>query len=128
MGNIFGNIGYTFGNGYRFGTNAAYFSGNITLQGKSSNGTYLSPVISKTFLNKTATIALAVNNPFGPYQTIRSSTTTAQYEQSSFNQGNFRSFAIRFNYRFGKLTSDIKKNEHSIDNDDTKGGGKSSGN
>jgi len=128
MGNFFANIGYTFGKGFRFGTNAAYFSGNITLQGKSGSGTYLSPVISKTFLNKTATIALAVNNPFSAYQTIRSSTTTAQYDQSSFNQGNIRSFAIRFNYRFGKLTSDIKKNEHGIDNDDTKGGGKSSGN
>jgi len=127
VGNIFANMGYTFDKGYRFGINAGYFTGNITLQGKTGSGTYSSPVISKTFLNKTATIALAVNNPFSAFQTIRSSTATPQYEQSSFNQGNFRSFAIRFNYRIGKLTSDIKKNEHGIENDDTKGGGKSSG-
>jgi len=127
VGNAFTNIGYTFSKGYRFGFNAGYFSGNVTLQGKSGSGTYSSPVISKTFLNKTATIALAVNNPFSEFQTLRSSTTTPQYYTSSFNQGNVRSFAIRFNYRFGKLTSDIKKNVHGIENDDTKGGGKSTG-
>jgi hypothetical protein len=122
IGNIFMNAGYAFDKGYRIGLNAGYFTGNITLQGKSGSGTYTSPVVSKTFLDKKATIALAVNNPFAPFQTIHSSTSTAQYYQSTFNQTNFRSFAIRFNYRFGKLTSDIKKNKNGINNDDTKGG------
>jgi hypothetical protein len=32
-----------------------------------------------------------------------------------------RSFNFGFNYRFGKLKAEIKKNQRGIDNDDTKG-------
>lgn len=121
--NLFTNIGYTFGtSGYRLGFSGGYFTGNITLQGKTSSGTYSSPVITKTFLNKMASVGLAVNNPFAKFQTLRSTTTTPQYITSTFNEGNYRSFAIRFNYRFGKLDSDIKKNERPINGDDTGGG------
>jgi hypothetical protein len=127
VGYINVNGSYVFAKTYRFGINAGYFIGNVTLQGKSGHSFYSSPVLSKTFLEKRATIGLAVNNPLSPFQTIRSSTSTPQYYQSSYNQGQFRSFALRFNYRFGKLTSDIKKNAHGIDNDDTKGGAKNSG-
>jgi hypothetical protein len=126
--NLFANLGWTFGKGYRLGLNAGYFSGNVTLQGSTGHFLYTSPVISKTFLKKMATLAIAVNNPFSSYQVFRSSTTTPQYVQSSFNQAQFRSFALRFNYRFGKLTSDIKKNKHGINNDDTKEGEKAATN
>jgi hypothetical protein len=126
--NLFANIGWTFGKGFRLGLNAGYFSGNVTLQGTTGHYIYSSPVISKTFLNKMATLGIAVNNPFSPYETFKSSTTTPQYFQSSFNQGQFRSFALRFMYRFGKLTSDIKKNKHGINNDDTKEGEKAATN
>jgi len=119
--NLSANVSYSFGSGYRIGTAASFLTGNITLQGKSGNSIYLSPVITKSFLNKKATIGLAVNNPFSPYQTIKSTLSTNQYYTSSFSQSNFRSFGVRFNYRFGKLSSELKKSKHEINNDDTKG-------
>lgn len=126
MGNVFANAGYKFAEGYRLGVDAGYFSGNLVLQGQSSKFIYSSYVLSKEFFKKSATISLVANNPYSKFQTYRSTTTTAAYYQSSYNQNYYRTFALRFNYKFGKLKSDIKKNQHGINNDDTKGGGKSS--
>jgi outer membrane receptor protein involved in Fe transport len=126
-GNAFANAGYKFGKGYRLGIDAGYFSGDVVLQGQSSKFIYSSYVLSKEFLDKKATISLVANNPYSKYQYYRSTTTTADYYQSSFNQNYYRTFAVRFNYKFGKLNSEIKKNKRGISNDDTKGGGKSSG-
>ena len=125
-GNAFFNGGYKFGNGFRFGIDAGLFSGEVNLQGKVSSFIYTSYVLSKTFLNKKATISLVSNNPYSKFFTSRSYTSTPDFYQSSFNQNPYRTFAIRFNFRFGKLNSDIKKNQRGINNDDTKGG-KSSG-
>lgn len=126
-GNAFGNAGYKFGKDYRFGIDAGYFSGDVTLQGQSSRFIYTSYVLTKEFLNKKASISLVANNPYSKYQTYRSSTTTADFTQSVFNQNYYRSFAVRFNYKFGRLNSEIKKNQRGINNDDTKSGGKSTG-
>ena len=125
-GNAFANASYKFNKGYRFGIDAGFFSGDVNLQGRSSNFIYNSYVLTKEFLNKNATISLVANNPETKFHENSSTTTTAQYYQSSFNQNPYRTFAIRFSYKFGKLNSEIKKNQHGINNDDTKGGGKSS--
>lgn len=126
-GDIFSNARYKFDNGYAFGVNAGFFSGNITLQGKQSNFIFSQYVFSKEFLNKKATISLVANNPYSKFNTFRSTTTSVDFYQSSINQNYYRSFAVRFNFKFGKLNSEIKKNQHGINNDDTKGGGKSTG-
>jgi outer membrane receptor protein involved in Fe transport len=126
-GNTFASAGYKFDSGYRIGIDAGFFSGDVNLQGRSSNYIYNSLVITKEFLKKNATISLVANNPETKYHNYTSNTTTAQYYQSSFNQEPYRTFAIRFSYKFGKLNSEIKKNQHGINNDDTKGGGKNSG-
>ncbi len=125
-GNVFANAGYKFGKGYRFGIDAGYFSGNVVLQGSTNKYIYYSNVFSKTFL-KNATISLVANNPFSKFITSTNTTTTNDFYQYGYNQNYYRTFAVRFNYKFGRLTSDIKKNQHGINNDDTKGGGKSSG-
>jgi hypothetical protein len=125
-GNAFLNIGYKFGSGFRFGIDAGVFSGDVNLQGKSSGFIYSSYVLSKTFLhNKKATISLVSNNPYSTFFTSRTHITTPDFYQSSFNQYPYRTFAIRFNFKFGKLNSEIKKNQRGINNDDTKSGGKS---
>ncbi len=126
-GNAFGNAGYKFDNGYRFGIDAGFFSGDVNLQGKSNAFIYNSYVLTKEFLKKKATISLVANNPETKFHEFRSTTTTPEYYQSQFNQNPYRTFAIRFSYKFGKLNSEIKKNQHGINNDDTKGGGQSSG-
>jgi outer membrane receptor protein involved in Fe transport len=123
-GNAFGNAGYKFDKGYRIGIDAGYFTGDVTLQGQSSKFIYSSYVLSKEMLNKKMTISMVANNPYSKFQTFRSSTTSADFAQNSFNQNFYRSFAVRINYKFGKLNSEIKKNQRGINNDDTKGGGK----
>lgn len=123
---IFSNARYKFSKGgYAIGAIAGYFSSTILLQGQSSGSLFTQFLVSKEFLNKKATISLVSNNPFSKYINYTSTVHTDQYYQSSFNQNYNRSFAIRFNFKFGKLSSDIKKNQRGINNDDTKGGGKS---
>jgi hypothetical protein len=122
-GNIFANMGYKLGKGYRFGVDAGYFSGNVVLQGSTSKYIYSSYVLTKEFLNKNASVSLVANNPYSKYTTYKSTTTTVDYYQYGYYQNYYRSLAIRFNYKFGKLNSDIKKNQRGIENNDTKGGG-----
>ncbi|MBW4891257.1 TonB-dependent receptor [Mucilaginibacter sp. HMF5004] len=130
-GNVFLNTGYKFKSGYRIGFNGGYFYGDVTLQGRNGDYMYNSYVVGKDFLkNNKATISLVANNPYRKYFNQKSYTNTADFNQSSYYKGPYQSFAVRFNYRFGKLNSDIKKNQRGINNDDTKGGGgnKTSGN
>jgi outer membrane receptor protein involved in Fe transport len=121
-GDFFLNAGYKFGKDYRLGFNGGIFSGNVNLQGKTGDFMFNSYSIARSFKNKKITITLVANNPYGKFFNSKSYTSTPDFYQSSINQNLYRSFAIRFNFRFGKLNSDIKKNQRGINNDDTKGG------
>jgi hypothetical protein len=127
-GNAFGNLRYKFDKGFALSFNAGFFSGNVNLQGKSSAFVFNQYLFSKDFFNKKMTLVLVANNPYSKFNTFRSTINSTEFYQSSYNQNYYRSFAFRVNFRIGKLNSDIKKNQHGINNDDTKGGGKSSGN
>ncbi|MDB5132211.1 MAG: TonB-dependent receptor [Mucilaginibacter sp.] len=124
-GNAFGNTRYRFKNGFAFAFNAGYFSGNVNLQGKSSDFIFNQYLLSKDFFNKKLTLVLVANNPYHKYNSFRSTINSTEFYQNTFNQNYYRSLAFRINFRFGKLNSDIKKNQHGIENDDTKGRGKS---
>jgi len=126
-GNTFFNTRYKFDDGYAIGFNAAFITGNVTLQGESNDRFFSQFVFSKEFLNKKMVISLVANNPYSKYIDYRTTINTIDFSQSSYSQNYYRTFAIRFNYKFGKLNSDIKKNQRSINNDDVKGGTKSSG-
>ena len=128
LGNMFTSLAYKFDSGYRIGVNTGYFSGNVNLQGRSSYFIFNSYVFSKDFLDKKASISLVTNNPWARYWHGSSTTTTPDFIQDNTHDQTYRTFAVRVSYRFGKLNSDIKKNEHGIDNDDTKSGTKSTGN
>jgi outer membrane receptor protein involved in Fe transport len=121
VGNMFTNISYKFDDGYRIGTNTGYFSGNVNLQGTSSYFIFNSYVFSKDLLKKNATISFVANNPWSKFWIGNSYTRTTDFYQENNNYNTYRTFAIRLSYKFGKLNSDIKKNQHGIDNDDTKG-------
>ncbi len=125
-GNAFLNAGYKFGKGFRVGFDAGYFSGDVNLQGQTSPFIFNSYTVSKTFLNKRLTLTAVMNNPYSRFYTFKSTTVTPDFYQSSYNDIFYRSFALRFNFKFGKLNSDIKKNQRGINNDDKKAG-KSSG-
>jgi hypothetical protein len=126
-GNAFGNLRYKFNNGFALAFNAGFFSGNVNLQGSSSPFVFNQYLFSKEFFNKKFTLVLVANNPYSKFNTFRTTVNAADFYQTSYNQNYYRSFAFRLNFRFGKLNSDIKKNQHGINNDDTKGSGKSSG-
>ncbi len=122
-GNAFLNIGYKFDQGYRLGFNGGYFIGDVNLQGRNGNYLYNSYVAGIDVLKKKGTISLVANNPYSKYYTSHSTTNTTAYTQDSYYGNRYASFAVRLNYRFGKLNSNIKQNQRGISNDDTKGGG-----
>ncbi|RCH54989.1 TonB-dependent receptor [Mucilaginibacter hurinus] len=128
VGNAFAGIGYKFEKGYRIGMNTGYYSGDVNLQGNSRFFIYNSYVVSKEFLNKNANISLMANNPYSNFWKNTSNTTTRDFVQTGYYNRLYRHFSIRVSYKFGKLNSDIKKNQRGIKNDDTSGGGKSGGN
>ncbi|HVV56494.1 MAG TPA: outer membrane beta-barrel protein, partial [Mucilaginibacter sp.] len=125
-GNAFGNIRYRFGKGWGLSFNAGYFSGQVNLQGRSSDFIFNQYLFSKDFFNRKMTIVLVANNPYSKFNTYKSTVNAANFYQESYFQNYYRSFAIRFNFRIGKLNSDIKRNKHGIENDETKGGGNKS--
>jgi hypothetical protein len=121
FGNAFVFARYKFDDGYAISINTGYASGNITLQSESEGRFFSQCQVSKELLKKKATITFGVANPFSEYLTLRTTTNGGDFSQVTYNQVYNRSFVIRFNYRFGKLNSEIKKNQHGINNDDLKG-------
>jgi len=117
-------IGYKITDTWRAGANAGFQSSNVSLQGKSSSNVFTSVSTSKDVLNKKGSIFFNVNNPFSQYRTFKSYTRDPNFYQSNASLNPIRSFNIGFNYRFGKLKAEIKKNQRGIDNDDTKGAAK----
>jgi outer membrane beta-barrel protein len=77
-------------------------------------------VVNANFTSGAITIVAA--NVYAKYLTIRTVSGAPDFSQVSNNQSYYRFFMIRFNYRFGKLNSEIKKNQHGINNDDIKSG------
>jgi len=126
-GNAFANMRYRFDNGFAVSFNAGFFSGNVNLQGKSSDFVFNQYLLSKDFFKRKLTLVLVANNPYSKYNTFRNTINSTYFYQQSYNQNYYRSFAFRVNFKFGKFNGNIKKNEHGINNDDTKGGNKGSG-
>lgn len=127
-GEAFGGLGYKFDGGYRLGFDAGFISSRVALQGKSNAWVFNSYVLTKEFLNKKANVSLVLNNPYSKNRKFTSTTVTPEFYQSSFFENPYRNYVVRFSYRFGKLSSEIKKNRRGINNDDTKsGGGNNSG-
>ena len=127
-GNASANLGYKFDSGYRFGFDAGYYSGDIQLQGRFSQYIYSSYSASKELFKKKLTIAVAASNPYSKFFRFNAITNTPDYNQTAHYYNRYRYFNISLNYKFGKLNSQIKKNQRGINNDDTKSGGKSGAN
>jgi len=120
-GNAFCNIRYRMGKGYALSLNSYYFSGQVNLQGASNEYIFNQYLFSKDLFNRQMTIVLVANNPYARYYTSTSYINSAQFYQSTFSKSDYRSFAVRLNFKVDKLKKDIKRNEHGILNDDTKG-------
>ncbi|MDO3642108.1 TonB-dependent receptor [Mucilaginibacter sp. L3T2-6] len=121
QGNVFAYAGYKFNDTWRAGVNAGFNSAYISLQGQSSSFVWTGVSTSKDILKKKGTIFLNVSNPTMHYRTFKSETNDPAFHQHSISESPTRSFNFGFSYRFGKLSSEIKKNRHGINNDDTNG-------
>ena len=68
------------------------------------------------------TVRIAANAPFNKYWSSEAETVNGNFRdvQQSWNRA--RCFTIALTYRFGSLKANVKKTEHSIDNDDVVGG------
>jgi hypothetical protein len=120
QGNASGFIAYKFDHDFRLSVGLFYNGANVYLQGKSNATLSNTYVLTKDFLHKRATLSLTVYDPYNRYGTVSSYTRTPDFYQSSYSQYYHRSFRIGFNYKFGKLKTDVKPNKPAIKNDDVK--------
>jgi hypothetical protein len=116
--NTFANITYKPADTWSFGASGGYNRRYVLLQGSSNDYVYSSVSGSKSFLNKNATITLVVNNPYQKIFAFTQYSDTPDFYQSNTSYQIYRTFNISFSYKFGRLSSDIKKNKRSINNDD----------
>jgi hypothetical protein len=116
--NTFANATYKPSDTWTFGASGGYNRRYILLQGSSNDYVYSSISTSKTFLNKKATITAVINNPYQKNYAFTQYSDTPDFYQSNTSNQIYRTFNISFSYKFGRLSSDIKKNQRNINNDD----------
>ncbi|WCT12990.1 TonB-dependent receptor domain-containing protein [Mucilaginibacter jinjuensis] len=121
QGYIFGNAGYKFEKGWRVGVDGGVDSRYVLLQGKDNYWAGGSLSASKDFLKEKANIGIYVSNPWKKFRTNDSYNRTNEFEQTNFNQNYYRNIGFSFTYKFGRLNSQIKKNQRGIENDDSSG-------
>lgn len=83
--------------------NVGYNSGNIYLQGKTSDYIYSTANVTRDFFKKKATVSITLYDPFAKYNTYSSYTRTPDFYQSATNQNYYRMLRLAFNYKFGQL-------------------------
>ena len=122
QGHIFTNTDYKFENGLRLSANIGFDSRYVLLQGRDNWYFNQNYGASKEVLNKKGQISINFANPFSKFNKLDFFTKTPDYQTYNSNQNYYRSLFIGFNYKFGKLNSEIKKNKRGINNDDAAGG------
>jgi hypothetical protein len=121
QGNANAFLKYNFDHDFSLNLSYGYFSGNIFLQGKSSDYEFTSINILKDFFNKRATLSLTLNNPLKKFDNYSAYTKTPDFEQSSYSRYYYRQFRLAVNYKFGHLNSELKTNHRGIKNEDVQG-------
>jgi len=119
--NTMANLTYKPADTWSFGLLGGYNRRYILLQGSSNDFVYSTVSCSKSFFNKNATITAVVNNPYQKIFAFTQYSDTPDFYQSNTSYQIYRTFNISFSYKFGRLSSDIKKNKRSINNDDKSG-------
>jgi outer membrane receptor protein involved in Fe transport len=124
QGHAFTYTSYKFEKGYTAGLNIGYDSRYVMLQGRDNEFFFYSGSVTKEFLDKKASISLNANMPFRKYKRLDFYNETGDFSQSSYRDVYSRRFNLSFNYKFGKLKGEIKKNSRGINNDDVSSGGR----
>ncbi|MES2274586.1 MAG: TonB-dependent receptor [Bacteroidota bacterium] len=124
QGHMFTYMGYKFDKGYRVGLNIDFDSRYVLLQGIDNYWLGGGANVSKDIFKGKGNIGVAVRNPFKRFIRLDFLTRTNDFETMANNYMLFRMAGINFSYKFGKLNSEIKKNQRGINNDDASGGGR----
>jgi outer membrane receptor protein involved in Fe transport len=118
QGHTFAGTTYKFDNGYRLGLNFDFDSRYVLLQGRDNYWVGYAASASKEFWDKKATFSVYINTPFQKFRTIDNTIRTPTSYQLTLNDLFARNINFSFNYKFGKLNSELKKNKRGISNDD----------
>jgi hypothetical protein len=118
QGDASASLGYTISTTWRANVNFGYRSRFLYLQGESNDNFYSTFGVTKKIFNKRGSVSLTLANPQQHFYYFKDSfSTTRSYQVSSY-QNYYRQVLFGFNYTFGKLKDQLKKNQRSIDNDD----------
>jgi len=123
QGHIFTYTSYKFSDTFNMGMNIGYDSRYVLLQGVDNDWFGYSLSATKDILKKKATISFYVNNPFEKYKKLDYFSNGPNFVQSNYENFLSRAMSVSFQYKFGKLNSQLKKNQRGINNDDVSGGG-----
>jgi hypothetical protein len=118
QGNVFAFSRYNFNHDWIAAINFGYNSGNVYLQGKSSDFFYTGLNIIKELFKKRASISLTIYDPFREYNRYSSYTNTPDFYQSMYARNYYRNFRLAFNCKFGRLKSQAQSNQRDIKNED----------
>lgn len=103
----------------RFVVNAGYYGPTVNIQSRSNSYFYSSFGISRQILNSKGNISFRVANPFQAYRNLSMLVNNAELVQYVEQKNLFRGFYLSFNYRFGRLEKDVKRNKRSLQIDDS---------
>ncbi|MBW4890892.1 TonB-dependent receptor [Mucilaginibacter sp. HMF5004] len=121
QGHIFTSTSYAFFDTFKMGFNVDYDSRYVMLQGVDNDWFGYSLSANKDLFNKKATISVYINNPFEKIKHLDYFTSSNNFVQSNYNDVLSRQISVSFQYKFGKLNSEVKKNKRGINNDDVSG-------
>jgi hypothetical protein len=114
------NSSYKFEKTWKATISGNYGAPDVMLQGQSNNYYYLGFGGSKDIIKDKLTFSASVANPFQKFRAYRNYTEGPNFTQERIRENYFRRIFCSLNWKFGKLEGSIKKNERSINNDDTK--------
>jgi len=94
----------------------------FTAQGRSTSFYFYGIGAKRDLLNKKATLSIGVDNPFTPYQNIRTELSSNGFTYNTTNR--FYAFGgrISFNWMFGKMSFTDRQSKKGINNNDLKSG------
>lgn len=114
------NTSYKFENTWKASMSFNYGAPSVMLQGKSNDYYYFGLSGSKDIIKDKLTFSASVANPFQKFRAYTSFTEGVNFTQERTRENYFRRVFASLSWKFGKLEGSIKKNERSINNDDTK--------
>ena len=102
----------------RFTANVGYYGPTISIQAKSNPYFYSSLGISKQILKEKGNVTFKMANPFQMYREVNRNFVNTNISQFNHQQRLIRGFYLSFDFNFGKLEEDVKRNSRSLLVDD----------